>query len=392
VNGSEIAAPELGERARLALETLQRKPTKGIAQKGLNVMEHSELDRLADAPPGSYAEEPESVYLRAQRNIGACSIDQWIPRNPLSMGERGYEDKERGATTGAERIECDGMLIDSPEAVAEHTERFVLPRLEAEATACDPDDPAPAGALIEKERRAQRLLGPDILKVPYGEGFNNFPHFRYGTYGYVNYFTAYALFPELMERDFRLQADLAEKRNAIAARAYLEGSLPPLLRLDHDMADSRGTLVDIRSLDAIWFPHFARAIEPYLRAGIKLIWHCDGNLMHMVPRLLAVGLAGFQGFQYEDGMDYERICSMTTRDGEPLIIQAGVSVTTTLPRGTPDDVRRELKWLVDNGPETGLFLGASSSVAPGVPAGNLDALIEGLNHYRDNGRGSGGSP
>ena len=57
-------------------------------------------------------------------------------------------------------------------------------------------------------------------------------------------------------------------------------------RLDHDMADSRGTLVDIKSLDNIWFPHFARAIEPLLKGGIKLVWHCGGNLMQMVPRLL----------------------------------------------------------------------------------------------------------
>jgi hypothetical protein len=226
-----------------------------------------------------------------------------------------------------------------------------------------------------------------MLKIPYGKGWNNFPRFRYGAYGYVDYFTAYALFPELMERDFRLQADLAEKRNALAARAYVQGGLPPLLRLDHDMADSRGTLVNIRSLDEIWFPHFVRAIEPYLKAGVKLIWHCDGNLMEMVPRLLECGLAGFQGFQYEDGMDYPRICRMKTREGQGLIIQAGVSVTTTLPEGTPDDVRGELKWLVENGPGTGLFLGASSSVAPGVPSENIDALIEGLNWYRDNGRG-----
>jgi hypothetical protein len=39
-----------------------------------------------------------------------------------------------------------------------------------------------------------------------------------------------------------------------------------------------------------------------------MIWHCDGNLMQMVPRLLDVGLRGFRGFPYEDGMDYEKIC------------------------------------------------------------------------------------
>jgi uroporphyrinogen-III decarboxylase len=54
--------------------------------------------------------------------------------------------------------------------------------------------------------------------------------------------------------------------------------------------------------------------------------------------------------------------------------------------GTPDDVRRELKWLVEEGPRTGLFLGPSSSITPGVPWENLAALVEGLAYYRKKGR------
>ena len=67
-------------------------------------------------------------------------------------------------------------------------------------------------------------------------------------------------------------------------------------------------------------------------------------------------------------------------------VPEGVSVTCTLPYGTPDDVRRELRWLVENGPPTGLFLGASSSITPGVPWQNVQALVEGLAHYRRHGR------
>jgi uroporphyrinogen decarboxylase len=140
------------------------------------------------------------------------------------------------------------------------------------------------------------------------------------------------------------------------------------------------------SLDRIWFPHLTRCLAPVLDAGVRLIWHCDGNLMAMVPRLLEVGLRGFQGFQYEDGMEYARICRMKTREGEGLIIMGGVSVTRTLPYGTPDDVRRELRWLVENGPPTGLFLGASSSITPGVPWQNVRTLVEGLAYYRRVGR------
>jgi hypothetical protein len=351
----------------------------------LFLMQHAHIERVAGARPGTYRRCPESVYLAMQQAAGTCLVDQWIPRNPLTMGDVGYEADASARdtpTTGAHEIVCDGMQIDSPEAVTDHMEQHVFPGIRQEIGAFDED--ARVSEIIEEEGVVQRTLGPSILKTGYG--FVHFPTLAYGTYGYRYYFMAYALYPEVIERHFALQADLALLNNRAAARAVVEGGLPLLYRLDHDMADSRGTLVDIRSLDRLWFPHFARCLEPLLEVGVRMIWHCDGNLMQMVPRLLDVGICGFQGFQYEDGMDYVRICRMRSRLGESLIIVGGVSVTRTLPYGTPDGVRRELAWLVENGPQTGLFLGVSSSITPGVPWKNVRALLDGLAYYREHGR------
>jgi len=382
---------ELQENALLALDAIHQKPTKGIPSCFILPMEQGLIERLAEAPEGTYKYKPIETYLSMQRNIETCMIDQWIPENPLKIGDHGYDPgTQKTATTGLAQIVRDGIVIDSPEAVAVHLEQKVFPQLRVEIDKWIKDADITGKNRSQQirfaEETTQLLLGPAILKVPYGTGIQNFPYFSYGTYGYENYFMAYALYPEVMERHFALQADLAVHVNRAVVRAYTEGTLPPLLRLDHDMADSRGTLVDIKSLDKIWFPHFARAIEPLVQGGIKLIWHCDGNLMQMVPRLLEAGLHGFQGFQYEDGMDYERICQMKTREGNSLIIIAGVSVTRTLPFGKPEDVCKETKWLVEKGPETGLFLGGSSSIAPGVPWENIQAFVEGLNYYRENGR------
>jgi len=347
-------------------------------------MEHEYIERIAGVQPDDYRRRPEETYLTMQRALGTCLLDQYIWDNPLNIGGRGYENSEPGATTGATEIVVDGTVINSAEAVVEHMERFVFPRLRSAAE--DFDEEARVREIIENEAAIQERLGPTMLKS--GHGFVGFPCFAYSTYGYVNYFSAYALYPEVIEKHFSLQADLAFLNNRAAARAYAEADLPPLYRMDHDMADSRGMLVRIETLDKLWFPHFARCLEPLLKVNIRLIWHCDGNLMDMVPRLLQVGMKGFQGFQYEDGMDYEKICKMTAKDGEDLIIIAGVSVTRTLPMGTPADVKKEMQWLVENGPRTGLFLGASSSIVPGVPWENLQTVWEGLKYYQTHGRGS----
>ena len=46
------------------------------------------------------------------------------------------------------------------------------------------------------------------------------------------------------------------------------------------------------------------------------------------------------------------------------------------------DVKRELQYFVEVHGDSALTLGASSSIAPGVPPANLDMLIEGLAYYR----------
>ncbi len=368
--------------AGLALDTLLGKRTKGIPSWLIHPMEHAVIERLAGYPPGAYQAAPAVVYLAMQNAAGTCFLDQWIPDNPLSMGNKGFEGARRVATTGADEIVLDGMAIVSPEDVIEHMERFVFPGLRRALIEFNEEERVQN--ILENERAVQAVLRPHILKTGYG--FVGFPVFHYGAYGYANYFMAYALYPDVIEKHFSLQADLALLGNRAAARACREGNLPPLYRLDHDMADSRGTLVDIQSLDRIWFPHFVRCLEPMIKTDVRMIWHCDGNLMQMVPRLLDVGIRGFQGFQYEAGMDYEKICRMKTREGQAPIIVAGVSVTDTLPHGKPADVKKQLKWLVDNGPKTGLFLAGSSSITPGVPWENMTALLEGLRYYRDHGR------
>lgn len=355
----------------------------GIGIWLINPMEWGMIDRLARVPAGTYRRQPVDTYRRMLVNSGCCMVDQWMPENPLTIGAHGYErDTVRGATTGAEAVVVDGMAIDQPEDVVAHLERRAFPALRTRIDTFDEDEHV--RAIIAHERQVQDVLGQDLLKAPYC--LAAFPTLGYGQYGYANYFMAYALYPELMEQHFALQADYAVRVNQAVARAVIEGGLPPYLRLDHDMADSRGTLVDIKSLERIWFPHFARCLEPLVRANIRMIWHCDGNLMQMVPRLLAAGIKGFQGFQYECSMDYNAICRMHAHDGDDLLIIAGVSVTQTLPYGTPDDVRQEMRWLVERGPQRGLFLGCSSSIAPGVPWKNLQTLVEGFWHYRTHGR------
>lgn len=223
----------LRDTAQLALDTLLQKPVRGIPAWLINPMEWAMIDRLAGAPPGAYQRAPLPTYRQMLINSGCCLLDQWIPENPLTLGATGFEaGAQRSATTGAATIMLDNIHIDGPEAVVDHLERVEFPRIRRAIATFD--QAQTAADICEQERAIQTLLGPSMLKAPYA--YVKFPTLRYSQYGYENYFMAYALYPEVIERDFALQADLAVLHNRAFVQACREGNLPPLIRLDHDMA------------------------------------------------------------------------------------------------------------------------------------------------------------
>ena len=114
-------------RAGLALDAILGKPSRGIPSWLIHPMEHSVIERLAGYPAGAYRAAPAVVYLAMQNAAGTCLLDQWIPDNPLTMGDKGFEGSGRGATTGAHEVVLDGMAILSPEDVVAHMEKFVFP-------------------------------------------------------------------------------------------------------------------------------------------------------------------------------------------------------------------------------------------------------------------------
>ena len=91
------------------------------------------------------------------------------------------------------------------------------------------------------------------------------------------------------------------------------------------------------------------------------------------------GSAGFSGSTGADSATWAGRLNRSTK-------LFSASLTQTLPLGKPADVKRELQWLVKYGPKRGLFLGASSSITPGVPWENLKTLVDGFLYYRDQAR------
>ncbi len=159
------------------------------------------------------------------------------------------------------------------------------------------------------------------------------------------------------------------------ARAIRDGILPRAILTGEDLCDQRGPMVSPAFLRREYFPRVEYVLAPLLEAGARIVWHCDGNYTRLLDDVLALGIHGLQGFQRECGMDLEWIVEKRTQDGDPLLIYGPVSVTRTLPHGTPDDVRAEVAWALRTcRDKASLVFFTSNTLTPDIPLANIRAL------------------
>ena len=68
--------------------------------------------------------------------------------------------------------------------------------------------------------------------------------------------------------------------------------------------------------------------------------------------------------------------------GDRLSFCGGVSVQSTLPFGTPEDVEREVRYLIDTlGEGGGFILGPSHAIQAGTPPENVVAMLRAAGRY-----------
>jgi uroporphyrinogen decarboxylase len=142
-----------------------------------------------------------------------------------------------------------------------------------------------------------------------------------------------------------------------------------------DIAGQNGLLMSL----GMWEEHlkpFHVEINRLIHSfGTRVIYHSDGAVTAAVPGLIDMGIDVLQALQFDAaGMDPE---DLKGRFGHRLSFEGGVSVQRTLPFGTPDEVREEVRRLINVlGRGGGYILGPSHAIQAGTPAENIIAMFE----------------
>ncbi len=120
-------------------------------------------------------------------------------------------------------------------------------------------------------------------------------------------------------------------------------------------------------------PHLRRMFERIRSAGKTVYIHCCGDVFEVIPDLIEVGANILQPIQPE-AMD---VFEVKRRYGRDLCLVGGISTQQTLPYGTPDQVRDEVRQCLERlGEGGGYVMAPAKPILPGVPIGNAIALIE----------------
>lgn len=147
------------------------------------------------------------------------------------------------------------------------------------------------------------------------------------------------------------------------------------------MSDDYGTQRSLLMSPEHWRrfirPHLARLVARVHGGGKRFYLHSCGHVAPLVADLVEIGVDMLQPLQPE-AMD---IFELKRNFGRDLCLMGGISTQQTLPHGTPDDVRREIRTCLTHMAKGGGYVMAPAKpILPDVPLENAVALIELFTH------------
>jgi uroporphyrinogen decarboxylase len=121
-----------------------------------------------------------------------------------------------------------------------------------------------------------------------------------------------------------------------------------------------------------------RLVESY--RDVNIVYHICGSSMHLIDKLIESGVAGISLDSKDRGVDLVAVAKKTR--GETVII-GNISTTNTLYLGTPDEVKREVRELLERmAPYPNFILSTACDIPQEVPLENIHAFMQAAREYR----------
>lgn len=164
------------------------------------------------------------------------------------------------------------------------------------------------------------------------------------------------------------------ERNTFAAISGAKAGVDMIMSGD-DVASQRSLMFDAdvwrRFNKSRWARVYAaaRAVNP----NVPIWYHSDGNIEEIIPDLIEIGVTILNPVQPEC-VDVDKL---KREYGKHLVFDGTIGTQTTMPFGSPEDVRRMVRERKRSvGYDGALILSPTHVLEPEVPVGNVLAFLD----------------
>ncbi len=154
-----------------------------------------------------------------------------------------------------------------------------------------------------------------------------------------------------------------------------------ITQVTDDFGSQHGLLISPRVFDEFYRPAIQSAIDLARTYGLIVFHHDDGDLRPLLPRLVEMGIDVLNPIQWRCG-NWD-LAALKAEFGSRLCFHGGVDNQITLPFGTADDVRTEVKMLIEKlAPDgTGFIVAPCHNLQANTPVENIIAMYEAARRY-----------
>ena len=171
----------------------------------------------------------------------------------------------------------------------------------------------------------------------------------------------------------RLFRSLTDYYKAIVSRSRKELDLDAIWTSD-DIGMQTGPFFSRDIFREFFKPYYRELIDHTHSLGMHFWLHACGNIEPFIPDLIDIGLDVLHPIQ-KHTMDEREIAK---KYGNDICIWAGMDVQRIIPYGSPEDVRKEVRFMFDtyHRKEGRLILTAGNGMTADTPLENLKAFLD----------------
>lgn len=189
--------------------------------------------------------------------------------------------------------------------------------------------------------------------------------------GMTNALMDYYTDPVSVHRLFRALTDFYL---GIMERAKGETGIDGIFTSD-DLGTQTGPFFSPEIFREFYKPYYKELIDKAHSLGMHFWLHCCGNIEKFLPDFVEIGLDVLHPIQ-KHTMDERKIAETWGKD---ICVWAGLDVQQVIPWGTPEDVRAEIRFLIDTYYRRGegrLMLTAGNGITGDCPIPSLEAFCD----------------